>query len=136
MPDMIFEPRASIIPPEREVLETGADVKSSVALEKRREAWQKLIDDKLIEWGSNPGQLDEERTTTPSRSTIRLATQWASKLSRQGFPAPLRVVPDAHGGIVFERREHDVFETLRFGADQSIEHCVFRNWKLVVRESW
>ena len=140
MPDMLHELRPSIIPPEREAVETGADTKSSLTThqqgeEQFREQWD-LIDLKLIEWGCNLSRFDEEGIVPPSRQAIRRAIEVAQELSNALAPAPMRVVPDAYGGIVFERRDRDLFETIRIGADECVEHCAFCNWELVMRESW
>jgi hypothetical protein len=100
-----------------------------------RAAWD-LIENKLIQWGCNPSQLDEEDTQTPSRETIQLAIQLAAWLCQQGFPAPTRVVPDAHGGIVFELHGKTVFESLHIEPSSAIEHRLFVQHRLVLRESW
>lgn len=102
----------------------------------RAQEWQKLIEYRLIEWRCNPSQLDEEGTVTPSRETIQLAIDLATLMSKAVLPAPTRIVPDAEGGIVFERQEKGVFESIRISADGSMEHRVFENCRLVFREPW
>jgi hypothetical protein len=93
--------------------------------------WQALIDDQLIEWGRDPSQLEDEDIQPPSKDTIRLAISLARLLSRADCPAPTRVVADAHGGIVFERHERNVFESIRLSDDGSAEYCLFENARLV-----
>jgi hypothetical protein len=100
-----------------------------------REAWQRLIDFTLIEWGRDPGQLDDDGIVPPPMSAIQLAISLAKELSRRGLPAATRVVPDAHGGIVFEREGKDTLETIRISADGDAEYCVFRGSRLDHRES-
>ncbi len=104
--------------------------------DKASEEWQGLIDYQLIEWGRDPGQLEDEGIQPPSMETIELAIWLASSLSRADLPPPTRIVPDANGGIVFERRERNVFESIRLSADGSAEYCAFENSHLVKREPW
>ena len=101
-----------------------------------RERWEALIDYQLIEWGRNPSQLEDEDIQAPSKMTIHLATLLAGALSKFDFPAPTRIVPDAHGGIVFERRDGNAFESIRLSADGSVEYCFFENSRLVSHEHW
>jgi len=92
-----------ISPSLHNVVPTDVDTESPVTRDYGRDAWQNLIDYQLIEWGRDPSQLDDEGTETPSRETIQLAISLAEKLHQGGLAAPTRIVPDAHGGIVFER---------------------------------
>ena len=108
----------------------------SPIVQNSREVWQSLIDNKLIDWGQNPEQFDEEGIEPPSRQTVWRAIDVAQHLSRTGGPAPDRVVPDAHGGIVFERQEQKVFETIRIQADDQIEYSLFVDSRLMDREYW
>jgi hypothetical protein len=68
--------------------------------------------------------------------TIHLATLLAGALSKFDFPAPTRIVPDAHSGIVFERRDGNAFESIRLSAGGSVEYCFFENSRLVSHEHW
>jgi hypothetical protein len=119
----------------REAVSTSADQGAPVTRQSRQE-WQKLIENRLVEWRCNPSQLDEEGTVTLSRATIQLAIDLASQMSKDGLLAPTRIVPDVNGGMVFERQRKDLFETLRISADGSVEHRVFENCRLVHRERW
>lgn len=110
--------------------------RADAAAAAHRTAWQQAIERTLAEWGRDPSQLDEEGTVTPSRETIQLAIDLAALMSKAVLPAPTRIVPDAEGGIVFERQEKGVFESIRISADGSIEHRVFENCRLVFREPW
>ena len=76
-----------------------------------------MIDDYLIEWG-------------PSEAIIRLAGQIAMVLRDNGAAAPLRVVPDGEGGISFERRSGDWFESLDILEGGSIELTTFKDCRL------
>ena len=99
-----------------------------------REKWQDLIDQKLIEWGRDPSQLADEGVEPPSGETIRIAFEWANRFSKNGLPPPDSVVPDANGGIVFERREKDVSEVLHVWDDGSVEYQRFHGTRLVERQ--
>lgn len=97
------------------------------------EAWQQLIDYRLIEWGLNTEQLDDEGIEPPTRNTIQLAIAAAETLRDAGLAAPNSVVPDANGGIVFERRENDVTEVFHVWDDGTIEYQHFHGARLIER---
>ncbi len=99
------------------------------------EAWQKLIDDQLIEWERDPGQVDDEGIEPPSAPIVRLAIQLAQAWKDGGFAAPDRVVPDPNGGIVFERRERDVSEVFHVWEDGTVEYRRFQGTRLVERRT-
>ena len=99
--------------------------------------WEKVIDEQLIEWANHPEEFVEEGLTPPSHETIRLAIQHvAQRFKNQRLTPPSQVVPDANGGVVFERRDSDVFESIRVQADGHIEYCRFCGGRLVERQSW
>ncbi len=98
------------------------------------ENWKNLIDHKLIEWGRDPSLLDEEGTVSPSKQTIQFAIALAWMWHNMGLPAPTRIVPDAHGAIVFEFHQPDVSEVFRLAPDISLEYCVFETSHLVQRQ--
>jgi hypothetical protein len=100
------------------------------------EKWRKLIDYQLIEWMRDPSQLEDDEMPPPSRDTIQRAIELAEELRRSEAPAPTRVVPDAHAGIVFERETGNVFESIRISADNTIAYCFFVNSRLKVQEIW
>ena len=101
------------------------------------ESWGKVLDERLIEWAAHPEDFDEEGIVPPSRETISLAYQQVVKPFREkGLVPPSQVVPDTHGGIVFERRDNNIFESICVRADGHIEYCLFSNGKLVERQMW
>jgi len=102
--------------------------------EEARPRWQALIDDQLLEWGRDPSQLDDDGTQSPSRELIARAIDLASLLSRENYAAPTRIVPDAHGGIVFELQGNRLFESIRLSSDGSAEYCAFVDTHLVNRK--
>jgi hypothetical protein len=106
---------------------------ASGALEANRQAWQHLIDYRLINWGSHPNQLADVGVDPPSRETIDRAISLAKRFQERGFPPPDSVVPDANGGIVFERREQDIAEVLYVWDDGTAEYQRFQGTELVER---
>jgi hypothetical protein len=97
------------------------------------EQWQRLIDYKLIEWGTNPGKLEDDGLDPPSVDTVRRAIMFAQQCKNAGLPAPTYVVPDPNGGIVFVRREKDVSEEFHFWDDGTVEYFYFQDTHLVAR---
>ena len=112
-----------------------ANPEATGSLEANRQAWQHLIDYRLIDWGSNPNQLADDGVDPPSRETIDRAISLAKRFQQRGFPPPDSVVPDANGGIVFERREQDIAEVLHIWDDGTAEYQQFHGTRLVERTS-
>jgi len=101
----------------------------------RRQAWNEIIDKPLIEWGHEAKDFEEEGIPPPSRETLSLAGRLAAAMRDAGLSPPTRVVPDTHGGIVFEHRRDEVFETIRISSDRSIDVCHFVCGRLAHRVS-
>ena len=85
--------------------------------------------------GIGPSRLEDEEMPPVSRDTIQLAIRVAVRLRDKGSPAPTRIVPDAHGGIVFEREAGNLFESYRVSADGSVEYCGLENCRMVQHRS-
>ncbi len=100
-----------------------------------REKWQEAIDYRLIEWGRDPSQLEDEGVEPPTGQTIRLAIELAQAFRDAGLRPPDSVVPDPNGGIVFERREKGVCEVLHIWDDGTREYCRFQGTRLVERRT-
>lgn len=103
---------------------------------KNRAAWQAVLDYTLVEWGCNPSRFAEDGLTPPTAYAIGVACQVAQHLRDHDKDAPLRVVPNGDGGIVFERRQGEIFETLEIQDDGSAEYTVFINSRLSTRTRW
>jgi len=133
---LLVERNSSASAPVEAAVETRAAGEAAVTGQEQDEArkWEALIDHPLIDWVLDPSQLDEPGTVTPSKETIRRAINLARILSARGACAPTRVVPDAYGAIVFERKARDLFQSLRVSPDGTVEQCVFRDRRLVHRE--
>lgn len=100
-----------------------------------REKWQNLIDRKLIEWGRDPSQLDDEGVESPTPEIIQRAILLAEALRDSDDPPPDTVVPDPNGGIVFERQKNGLSEVYHVWDDGTIEWRCFQGTRLVERWS-
>jgi len=98
-----------------------------------REAWQRLIDYQLIEWGWDTDPFEDEGIEPPAGDTVQLAIALAEKLRDAALAAPNSVVPDANGGIVFELRDNDVIEVFHVWDDGTIEYQCFHGTRLIER---
>lgn len=107
---------------------------SSSELPKNREGWDKLIDHRLIEWGSNPSQLEDDGIEVPSRESIKIACQLAYVMRNNESPFPTRIVPNGEGGIVFERMKGQTFITIEIDENGSLEITEFIDSRLVCRQ--
>lgn len=100
-----------------------------------RSAWQHVIDHTLIEWGRNPGGLEDDGLDPPSADMIQRAIDFAQVVQQAGYPPPTSVVPDPNGGIVFERTIGDTTEEYHFWDDGTVDYCRFEGTRLVERRS-
>jgi hypothetical protein len=87
----------------------------------------------LEEWWSAPTSIADDEIVPPSRDIIELAFRLAAYMRDEGAPSPLRIVPDGEGGIVFERRYGDLFETIELASDESISKTAFKHGQFVGR---
>jgi len=131
----VLEDHATMSGSFHEIVGTEAATDQSLASaardeEAKFEGWQRIIDDYLIEWGRDPGQLADEDLSPPSKHIIGYASRVAIELRKAGWPPPLRVVPDGEGGIAFERRSGDFFQSLEIRADETIELSTFKDCRL------
>jgi hypothetical protein len=134
------KPTPFISPPLRDAVPTGVDTASPVTRDygredSSREAWQHLIDYRLIEWGRDPTPLEDVGVEPPSGEVVRLAVELAQAFRDAHFPPPNNVVPDPNGGIVFERRETDVSEAYHVWDDGTVEYQRFHGTRLVERRT-
>lgn len=106
------------------------EILSSSELENKRDAWNQIIEYKLIEWAVNPESIEEDGLEMPSREIITEACKFSKQMSREAIPAPISVVPNGDGGIVFEWRDGHIFETIEIYADGLKEYCLFVNSRL------
>ena len=99
-----------------------------------RTGWDTTID-RLLAWWEEPSLAgDDDGFEPPSRESIHVALQLARAYRDNFLSPPLRVVPDGEGGVAFERRSGNLFESLRVAADGRAELLAFENSRLVLRE--
>lgn len=96
------------------------------------QAWNVVLS-KLLEWREDPDVLSDEDIVPPSRGILETAYHLALRMRDCRAPGPLRVVPDGEGGVVFERREGDVFETMNVEANGRIEMLTYYASQLTSR---
>lgn len=116
--------------------DTGAADDSSLAAtaserDKNRRGWQRIIDEKLIEWGRDPKQLEDDDLIPPSRDVISLASRLAIALRDQDCPPPSSVVPNGDGGIVLERSQGPEAVTYEVYDDGTVEYTLYNDCRVV-----
>jgi hypothetical protein len=128
------EARSALSAVLRDAVATGTDSDSPITpRDDAAEAWQRIIDYKLVEWGRDPASLSDEGFDAPSASVISTAIQWAKNWQAQGIAPPSRVIPDPNGGIVFERQTPELTHVIHFWDNGSLEYRQFRGVRLIER---
>lgn len=127
-----------LMPPANDVVPTQIDAAQSTVYEQEtglenRAKWEKLIDYTLIEWGRNPDAFEDEGVEPPTAETVSLAFELARRFKQAGLQAPDKVLLDANGGVVFERRGENITEVFYVWDDGSIEYQRFQHTRLVER---
>lgn len=102
--------------------------------QRRREAWQRLIDAKLAVWLRDPNKVEDEGIDAPTATIVTVSLNLAERFMAAGFPPPDGIVPDPNGGIVFERREDHVSEVLHVWDDGSVEYMRYHGTRLAERQ--
>jgi hypothetical protein len=96
--------------------------------------WKRIID-KLKEWQKDSSCFDDEDYEPPGSDVIAEAIELAIEFrNAQWFP-PHSVVPDAGGGIVFERRNGADSQKIHLWSDGPVEYIEMRNHKVVDRRN-
>ncbi len=116
------------------VVDTHADDTAPIPDSARRDAWQRCIDEKLIEWGAHPELFDDEEFKSPSRKIIALAIRSAAQMRDADALPPHRVVHDASGGIVFERLTGTKSLKIHIWDDGTIERIVLDAGRVTYRQ--
>lgn len=102
----------------------------------RSSAWQRLIDEELIEWGRHPEQFqDEDGYKAPSAENLIRATELVAYCRDRGVVPPLRMAPDGEGGIIFDWKNNDPPSHViaQIHADGVMEMLEFHDGTLVAR---
>lgn len=95
--------------------------------------WENVIDQKLIEWGRDPSQLEEDELIPPTRVAVDQAVRIAQEAISGSWSPPMSVIPDGDGGIAFERWSGSLTESIEVARDGRIEYVVCRDRKVVIR---
>ena len=115
----------------------SADARNTDRTNEARNAWQRLIDEKLIEWGRHPEQFeDEDGYQAPAADVLAQATRLVGYCRDHGVPPPLRMAPDGEGGIIFDWKDADppLHLIAHIHRDGVMEMLEFLDCKLVVRK--
>jgi hypothetical protein len=114
----------------------GTDPTEAAKISERQNAWQRLIDEKLIEWGRHPEQFeDEDGYKAPSADNLVRATEFVLFCRDHDVAPARRVAPDGEGGLVFEWYDGTVKTYVEIHADGSKEYLMFDDCKLIGRSS-
>jgi hypothetical protein len=115
----------------------SAKAESSNATNEGRNAWQRLIDEKLIEWGRHPERFeDEDGYKAPSADILAQATGLVAYCRDHGVLPPLRMAPDGEGGIIFDWKNSDppLHVIAQIHQDGVMEMLEFSDCNLVARK--
>jgi hypothetical protein len=99
-----------------------------------RDQWKSIID-KLKEWQMDSSCFDDEDYEPPGKDVIAQAIDLANEFRNAKWFPPHSVVPDAGGGIVFERRNGSDSQKIHLWSDGSVEYIEMRNHKVVDRRT-
>lgn len=125
-----IDDRALITPPGHLVMSTQSDLTSR--LTHAPSPWQSTID-KLTAWWTDP-QDDDEDYPPPVRNILAAAIRFAQNLRDQKLDPPHRVVQDANGGIIFERRNGIESMKYHFWSDGIVEFIEMRGHTVTRRQ--
>jgi len=100
-----------------------------------RSEWQRIIDQELIEWGRDSGQLAEANLIPPSLPATDCAVKIALGFRDRGAAPPMRVVPDGDGGIVFDRWSDSLTESIEISRDGRAEYVRCDRGQVVARRT-
>lgn len=123
-------------PPIKRTVETGTTVETFATdareVDAIKEGWERIINDRLVEWGRNPPAFDEDGLVPPTADVIRKACELATRYRDDAnFVPALRVLPDGDGGIVFEWQFGEQFLSLEITPKEEPILNVFDNCQLV-----
>ncbi len=112
------------------VAERSTGLNRSIATTAR--PWKAAIE-KLYSWWNDPVD-EEDGYAPPDRNVLAKAIKYAELLQEHEKAPPHRVVQDAGGGIIFERRvDSDGVEKYHFWSGGQIEYIQMKNHKVVAR---
>jgi hypothetical protein len=118
-----------VTPRLKEFVGTKADTESSMTQAnieaKKREKWRLIINNTLSIWCADPQSISDDGIEPLQPAAIAAAIEIAKNLGRQGWDAPISVVPDPNGGIVFNFKRDSGSEAIHIWDDGTFEHNIF-----------
>jgi hypothetical protein len=103
--------------------------------QRRRDAWQEMIDGPLLEIARAPQQFAEDDLTPPSATAIDIAMMIARQLRNGDMDPPRTIVPNGDGGILFEwGRPGDLYLTLEIDEKGPAVYALSRNCTPVFKQ--
>jgi len=94
--------------------------------------WERIIDEKLVEWGREPAALAEEDLYPPTPAAIQRASDIAMRYRAEVSP-PQRVIPDGDGGIILEWWNGSRSNSIEIDGDGHAELVVLERGKVAYR---
>ncbi len=101
----------------------------------RTEAWKRVVEEDLVEWGRHPEEAEEDGAVPPTLVAIKTAIQVAQRFGAVGAPEPHHTYWDCEGGITFEREDGEWLVRLVITASGAMDFVSFFHSKLVERKS-
>ena len=118
----------------RSVLSTRSDLAAPLSGQTGHDQWKRIID-KLKDWQKDSSGFDDEDYEPPRCDVIAEAIELAIEFRNAKWLPPHSVVPDAGGGIVFERRNGFDSQKIHLWGDGTVEYIETRNHKVVDRRN-
>jgi hypothetical protein len=106
---------------------------ASVTPEDGRQTWQRLIDERLIEWGRDPAAFEDDGCDPPAQPAINAANEFAAFMRDSGAQPPERIALDPDGGIVFEWGDEIHAVTIEIDPTGSMELIAYRHNRIQAR---
>lgn len=97
--------------------------------------WVELIADRLAVWELSTAGMADDGFDPPTVLSIKFAMDHARTWMKAGQVAPVDIIPDGDGGILFKFAERDGIEfMIQFYSDGPIEKMWFRGARLIRTE--
>ena len=113
---------------------TRSDLTATMSRQTGYDQWKRIID-RLREWQKDSSYFDDEDYEPPRSDVIAEAIELAIEFRNANWFPPHFVVPDAGGGIVFERRNGADSQKIHLWSDGPVEYIELRNHKVVYRRN-
>ena len=126
--------QVTITRPGWSVHSTRSDLTAPLSRQTGYDQWKRIIYT-LEEWQKDLSFFDAEDYDPPCSDVIAEALELAIDLRSANWFPPHSVVPDAGGGIVFERRNGADSQKIHLWSDGPVEYIELRNHKVVYRRN-